>query len=58
MGNGTLPWPGAFIPVEALVLAGIIDEVVGILNLLKMDLGVPEGQIRGGLFSRFHMTPP
>ena len=29
---------------------GIEDEVLGTLNLLQMDLGVPEGQIRGDYF--------
>ena len=32
------------------VLVGIVDEVVGISNLLQMDLGVLEGQTRGGYF--------
>ena len=32
------------------VLEGIVDEVLGTLNLLQMDLGVLEGQIRGDIF--------
>ena len=32
-------------------LEGIVDEVLEILNLLQMDLGVQEGQIRGDYFS-------
>ena len=32
------------------VLVGIVDEVLGILNLLQMDLGALEGQTRGDYF--------
>ena len=32
------------------VLEGIVDEVLGTLNLLQMDLGALEGQTRGDYF--------
>ena len=32
------------------VLEGIVDEVLGALNLLQLDLGVLKGQIRGDYF--------
>ena len=32
------------------VLEGIVDEVLGTLNLLQMDLGALEGQTRGSIF--------
>ena len=39
------------------VLEGIVDEVLGTLNLLQMDLGALEGQTRGDLFFKFHFWP-
>ena len=41
---------------------GIVDEVLGTLNLLQMILGVIEGQIRGGWYfgplrDRLYSTP-
>ena len=32
------------------VLEGIVDEVLGTLNLLQMEVGAPEGQTRGDYF--------
>ena len=39
------------------VLEGIVDEVLGTLNLLQMILGVIEGQIRGGYFPDCILNP-
>ena len=39
------------------VLEGIVDEVLGTLNLLQMILGVIEGQIRGGYFPDCILDP-
>ena len=40
------------------VLEGIVDEVLGPLNLLQMILGVIEGQIKGFFFRIAFWTPP
>ena len=39
------------------LLEGIVDEVLGTLNLLQMILGVIEGQIRGGYFPDCILDP-
>ena len=39
------------------ILEGIVDEVLGTLNLLLMILWVMEGQIRGGYFPDYILDP-
>ena len=38
-------------------MEGIVDEVLGTLNLLQMIIGVIEGQIRGGYFPDYILDP-
>ena len=37
-------------PLLSHPLVGIVDEVLGTLNLLQMDIGALEGQTRGDYF--------